>query len=126
MTWSLPCPTCGEEISNPTPHGEVIAAGAADGAVLGAQRMFLGQCRTCGPRIFQHPHMGHHSTHGEALLRRRYPKPLWRLLKAHLEPADRRRFTDALHGRVHPKDEDVSRWDAAAVQAGATLVTRTR
>lgn len=116
-----PCPTCGAALADEQPHAELLLVGTETGDVKAAQRMVRGTCPVCGPRLGQRTHMGNHDTTTEARMKRRYPKAGWTALKARLEPADRKRFTAALHGQVWVTDEDRQRWDAAALDPGSPI-----
>ena len=83
---------------------------AKDQRVRGSSRIFKGECAEHGT-VYAVPHRGHHSTHIEARMRRRYTKPIRKIIRGKLSVQQRKRFDAAWNGKIHPTDTDIGLWD---------------
>src|SRR5262245_43342756 len=103
------CGKCGTPLGKRRNKGE-YALVAKDGSIRGSSRIFAAECDEHG-EVFTEPHIGHHSTHLEADVRRRYPKRIRRLLRNKLDADQRKIFDGAWNGRRMPSKEDFELWD---------------
>lgn len=107
------CPTCGTVLRDLKTHAFQIVV-QDNSSVAGEQRMVTGNCPTCGPRMTQRGHMGHHSTEGERRMKKLFGLD-WKKVRSNLKGSDRKKFTKAMHGQVHASEEEVAGWLAMIV-----------
>jgi len=104
------CPKCGKSLAEPQNKGE-YALVAKDRSVHGSSRIFVAKCLDHG-ELFIEPHIGHHSTHLEAKVRRRYSKAVRKALRAKLSVQQRKHFDGAWNGKRMPSQEEIAFWDS--------------
>jgi hypothetical protein len=103
------CGKCGSPLGKPRNKGE-YALVATDGSISGSSRIFAAECDEHG-QVFTEPHIGHHSTHLEADIRRRYSKRIRKMLREILDSDQRKIFDGAWNGRRMPAEQDIALWD---------------
>lgn len=110
MPQELSCPKCKLVIKPARGPAELMLVCPQTNEISAVQRTFRERCPDCGPMYIQAPHMGHHSTHQEKVMRQRFGKHLSKI-KPLLPESERKPFEMAWKGKSYTTKEQVQLWE---------------